>query len=68
MTFFKLLTWTDGRTNKHTIEEMQFYISVMFLGFHDDIDEENPLFLDFEKKTMDQPTDRNTKAPLKNNI
>ena len=42
--------------------EMQFYISVMFLGFPDDIHEEKPLFLQFKKTALrtDQPTDGRT--------
>ena len=42
--------------------EMQFYISVMFLGFPDKIHEEKPSFLDFENNWLrtDQRTDRRT--------
>ena len=38
---------------------MQFYISVMFLGLPDDIQEEKTSFLQFEKNALptDQPTD-----------
>ena len=32
--------------------EMQFYISVMFLGFPDKIHEEKPSFLDFENNWL----------------
>ena len=38
--------------------EMQFYNSVMFLGFPDKMHEEKPSFLDFEKKTGYGRTDR----------
>ena len=37
---------------------MQFYISVMFLGFPDKIHKEKPSFLDFENNWL--PTDRRT--------
>ena len=39
--------------------EMQFYISVMFLGLPDDIHEEKPSFLRFKKNALptNQPTD-----------
>ena len=42
--------------------EMQFYISVMFLGFPDEIHIEMPSFLDFENNWLrtDRPTDRRT--------
>ena len=42
--------------------EMQFYLSVMFLGFPDKIHEEKPSFLDFENNWLrtDGPTDRRT--------
>ena len=45
--------------------EMQFYISVMFLGFPNEIHEAKPSFLDFEKNwlRMDGPTDRPTDRP-----
>ena len=38
---------------------MQFYISVMFLGFPDKIHKEKPSFLDFENNWLrtDGPTD-----------
>ena len=48
---------------------MQFYISVMFMGLPDDIDDEKPSFLQFKKKRitdgrtdqlMDQPRDGQT--------
>ena len=39
--------------------EMQFYISVMFLGFPDDIHDEKPSFLQF-KKMRYRPTDGQT--------
>ena len=38
--------------------EMQFYISVMFLGLPDDIHKEKPSFLQFKKNAL--PTDRQT--------
>jgi len=42
--------------------EMQFYISVMFLGFPNEIHEEKPSFLDFENNWLrtDGPTDGRT--------
>ena len=40
--------------------EMQFYISVMFLGLSDDKHEEKPSFLQFKKKRI---TDRRTNRP-----
>ena len=46
--------------------EMQFYISVMFLGFPNEIHEEEPSFLDFENNWLrtdgrtDGPTDGRT--------
>ena len=42
--------------------EMQFYLSVMFLGFLDKIHEEKPSFLDFENNwsRTDGPTNRPT--------
>ena len=48
----------DRRTDKQTYlpVEMQFYISVMFLGLPDDIHEEKPSFLQ-SKKTHYGPTD-----------
>ena len=43
---------------------MQFYISVLFLGLPDNIQEEKPFFFKFKKKTgygpMDQLTDGTT--------
>ena len=43
---------------------MQFYISVMFMGLPDDIHEEKPLFLQLKKKRItDGPTDRRTDGP-----
>ena len=50
----------DRRTDQQTYlpVEMQFYISVMFLGLPDDIHEEKPSFLQFKKKRVtDRPTD-----------
>ena len=45
--------------------EMQFYISVMFLGFPDRIYKEKPSFLDFENNWLrtDGPTDGRTDGP-----
>ena len=46
--------------------EMQFYITVMFLGLPDDIHEEKPSFLQSKKNALrtdgrtDGPTDRPT--------
>ena len=46
--------------------EKQFYISVMFLGFPDQIYDEKPSFLDFENNWLrtdrrtDRPTDQRT--------
>ena len=61
----------DRRTDQqaHFPIEMQFYISVMFLGFPDKIHEEKPSFLDFENNWLrtdgrtDGPTDRRTDRP-----
>ena len=54
----------DRRTDQQTYlpVEMQFYISMMFLGLSDDIHEEKPLFLQF-KKTRDGPTNQPTDGP-----
>ena len=35
--------------------ELQFYISMMFLGLPDDIHEEKPSFLQFKKKRITDP-------------
>ena len=40
---------------------MQFYISVMLLGFPDDVHEEKPSFLQFKKNAL--PTDQDTDGP-----
>ena len=40
--------------------EMQFYISMMFLGLPDDIHEAKPLFLQFKKKMRYRRTDGRT--------
>ena len=42
--------------------EMQFYFSLMFLGFPNEIHEEKPSFLDFENNWLwtDRPTDGTT--------
>ena len=54
----------DRQTDQqaHFPIEMQFYISAMFVGFPDEMYEENPSFLDFENKWLrtDGPTDRPT--------
>ena len=44
---------------------MQFYISVMFLGLPDNIQEEKPSFFNFENNWLptDGPTDRRTDRP-----
>ena len=46
--------------------EMQFYISVMFLGFPDEIHKEKPSFLDFENNWLrtDRGTDGLTDGPM----
>ena len=51
----------DGRRDQQTylLVEMQFYISVMFLGLPDAIHEEKPSYLQFKKK-HDGPTDGRT--------
>ena len=51
-----------ARTNQQTYlpVEMQFYISVMFLGLPDDIHEEKTPFLQLKKRMTDQPTDGRT--------
>ena len=45
---------TDRRTIRRTRPhiEMQFYLSVIFLGFPDKIHEEKPSFLDFENNWL----------------
>ena len=67
-TFFPTFTmdrWTDQQAFFPV--EMQFYISVMFLGLSDDRHEEKPSFLQSEKthygrtdRRTDGPTDRRT--------
>ena len=59
--FFQLLK--DRPTDQQTYFpiEMPFYISVMFLGFPNEILEEKPLFLDFENNWL--RTDRRTDGP-----
>ena len=59
--------WTDQQAYLHV--EMQFYISVMFLGLSDDRHEEKPSFLQSKKKRptdprTDRPTDRLTNRPI----
>ena len=50
----------DRRTDQQAYFpiEMQFYISAMFVGFPDEIHEENPSFLDYENNWL--RTDRQT--------
>ena len=54
----------ERRTDQQTYLpiEMQFYISVMFLGLPDNIQEEKPSFFNFENNWLptDGPTDRRT--------
>ena len=58
----------ERRTDQQTYLpiEMQFYISVMFLGLPDNIQEEKPSFFNFENNWLptdgrtDRPTDRRT--------
>ena len=57
----KLLT--DGRTNRPTFLEMQFYISVMFLGLPDDIREEKLHFCNLKERITEQWTDQRTDRP-----
>ena len=54
-------SFEDRRKDRQTYHpvEIQFYISVMFPGLPDDIDEEKPSFLQFKKKHY-RPTDRRT--------
>ena len=65
MTFFNLDMdrWTDQQT--YLLIEMQFYISVMFLGLPDNIQEEKPFFFKFENNWLptDQPMDGRTDKP-----
>ena len=63
--------WTDQQADIPI--EMQFYLSVMFLGFPDKIHEEKPSFLDLENNWLrterrtdgwtDARTDRRTDGP-----
>ena len=61
----------DRRTDQQAYfpMEMQFYISVMFLGFPNEIQEGKPSFLDFENNWLrtdgrtDGRTDRRTDKP-----
>ena len=57
---FNMDRWTDQQA--YFPIEMQFYVSVMFLGFPDKIHEEKPSFLDFENNWLrtDGPTDGRT--------
>ena len=58
----------DRRTDQQTYlpVEMQFYISVMFLGLPDAIHEEKPSYLQFKKKTLwnDGPTNGPTDGQI----
>ena len=58
----------DRRTDQQAYfpMEMQFYISVMFLGFPNEIQEGKPSFLDFENNWLwtDRRTDRPTDGPM----
>ena len=62
-TFFSTFKM-ERRTDQQTYPpiEMQFYISVMFLGLPDNIQEEKPSFFNFENNWLptDGPTDRRT--------
>ena len=61
--FFQLSSKIDGRTDQQTYlpVEMQFYISMMFLGLPDDIHDEKPSFLQSKKRFVtDGPMDRRT--------
>ena len=55
---------TDRQTDQQAYFpiEMQFYISVMFLGFPDEINKEKPSFLQLKKNAMytDRPTNQRT--------
>ena len=53
----------ERRTDQQTYLpiEMQFYISVMFLGLPDNIQEEKPSFFNFENNWL--PTDGRTDRP-----
>ena len=60
---FDLTQIKNRRTDQLTYlpVELQFYISMMFLGLPDDIHEEKPSFLQFKKKRITHgPTDRPT--------
>jgi len=63
LTFFSTF-YIDRRTDQQAYFpiEMQFYMSVMFLGFPNEIHEEKPSFLDFENNWLwtDRRTDRPT--------
>ena len=57
----KMDRWTDQQT--YLPIEMQFYISVMFLGLPDNIQEEKPPFFSTLKITGYRPMDRRTYKP-----
>ena len=65
-TFFRLVQDRQMDLQAYFPIEMQFYISVMFLGFSNEIHEEKPSFLDFENNWLrtdgrtDGPTDGRT--------
>ena len=60
--FDPFFNFKRGQTEKYLLTEMQFYISVMFLGFPNEIQEGKPSFLDFENNWLrtDGRTDRQT--------
>ena len=66
LTFFSTFNM-DRRTDQKAYFplEMQFYISVMFLGFPDEMQEEKPSFLDSKNNWLrtDQRTNRRTNRP-----
>ena len=66
LTFFSTFNM-DRRTDQKAYFplEMQFYISVMFLGFPDEMQEEKPSFLDSKNNWLrtDRRTNRRTNRP-----
>ena len=61
--FFQLNSWIEWIDQQTYLPvDMQFYISVMFLGLSDDIHEEKPSFSQFQKNALrtDRPTNRRT--------
>ena len=57
---FDLSTERQTDQQSYLPVEMQFYISLMFLGLPDDIHEEKPSFLQSKKKTRYGRTDGRT--------